>query len=306
MRKTSFFKTVRDIRARKKWYDVFPPDVEILRADPGKPGYFLLRAVDVAELLNKPAIEVSGFWRHVRKFQIDLQKIAHGLGLRGKYLSTKSGLSPAAQRDYEKAMRKFFRAVQKAAPATDFELLKARLKYAADPFGGPRGIGIRRLHISNEKERKLILRFVGELLGWALEAQCQGRPPDDTNILIFHLVNSLTVWKRKKDKYGLPSIPLFDKHGFHKLERQWDDMARCLIWIHYHIFRIPWLASFIKSHASSDSGRSMIKLKKIIQRRHDHLWPPKDRRRGDPEAAVYYVGIKRIVAEGNRFRAWRL
>jgi len=306
MKTQTFRKFVEEIKARQEWYDVFPPDVEIRRPDLKNPDYFLPGALSVVDVLCKPTIKISGRHRLVWRFLIELQKIKHGLGLRGKYQKTKSGLSPAAQRDYEKAVREFLRTVRTAAPATDFELLKGRLKYTGDPSGGPWGMGIRRLHISKHKDRDFILRFVGDLLGWAQETAHRGRPPDDTNILIFHLVNSLTVWKRKKDKYGSPCIPVFDKHGFHKFERRWDDIARTLIWIHYHAFPIPWLASFIKSHASSEAGRSMIKLKKIIQRRYAHLGPPKDRRRQDPEAAVYRIGIQRVVAEGDRFIAWPL
>jgi hypothetical protein len=242
----------------------------------------------VAQVLSQPELKIAGLYRPAWIFRGEVKKIHEGMTGYGKYSKAERRSCRTPTRDYTRAVSGFMMRLRKAAPATDFDILEARLKHE--------------FRIVTAGDRVLLLDFIRQLVGWALESRREGRPPDDSNILIYYVVNQLTYWKRGPD-----GSPLFDKRRRHKLERRWDDAAEMLIWLHYHQFPMPWLSSFIRKYAKADADRAVLDLKKIIQRRYSHLAHRAPiGRRGDPEGAFYPLGIRRVVAETDKFRAWEL
>ena len=111
---------------------------------------------------------------------------------------------------------------------------------------------------------------------------------------MYHLVNSLTLWQRKKN-----GEPRKDKRGRIKVEPRWDDVARVFIWLHYKRLRIPWLAMFIKRHATNDATSAMTDLKKLMQSRYSHLSKYAALGQTD-EAAFFPLGLVRVVSLKDR------
>jgi hypothetical protein len=153
------------------------------------------------------------------------------------------------------------------------------------------------VRIERATDQKYVEEVVRQLLGFSKKTRQKGRPPDDGSILLFYLVNSLTLWQRTKNGEVRK-----DKKRLIKVERRWDEIARVLIWLHYKKLRIPWLAAFIKRHASMDAARAMNDLKKLLQSRYSHL--SKHAHSGlTGEAFSFPLGVKRVVLSEDHLSA---
>jgi hypothetical protein len=235
--------------------------------------------LDIVNVLQQPRLHISRLYKEIHRFRREIVKIDEGLLQYGKY-SKSDRIRGLPEADYCSAIRRFLASVKRSIPTVDLRGLDHELRYR----------GSRQLSIEKRADREDIQKFVLKLLKWVKGTRRKGRPPDDGSILLYHLVNSLTRWQRKKD-----GKPRKDRHGRFKVDRCWDDVARVLIWLHYNRIKIPWLAIFIKNHASKDARRAIIELKKLVQSRYSHL-----NNHADPgqtyEGAFSPIGILRVVS----------
>jgi len=274
MKLRTFGEFVEEIKTRQGWDDVFPPEVDYKRSRhyaEGQGGYFppglasegpflWPGAKDVLNILEHRALSGPGLYAAVRAFRKDVQRIHEGLLRYGKYTKD-DRITDRPQEDYVAAVRVFMRKISRADPLMKVEPFERSLL----------SVNGRGLQITNERHRELIDAFSKRFLAGLRAASREGRPVQPDNILIYHLVNNLTAWRRKRDGTAMK-----DKRGRFKLERRWDDVAHVLIWVHYKRMTIPWVSSFLQRYARSSIEPTLLRLKKVIQRKYAHLGPPAD------------------------------
>ncbi len=288
MRLRTFGEFVEEIKTRREWGEVFPPEVDYKRSrhyaegqgsyfspDLASEGPFLWPgAKDILNILEHRALSGSGLYAAVRAFCQDVQRIHEGLLRYGKY--TKDDWeADRPQKDYTVAVRAFLRRLKRVDPLLNVALFERSLLF----------VNGQALRIKDKRHHERIEAFCKRFRNGLRATSREGRPIRPENIFIYHLVNNLTVYRRKRDGAAMK-----DKRGSFKLERRWDDVARVLLWVHYKRMSMPWVSSFIQRYARSAAGPSMIRLKKTIQRKYAHLGPPKAKKNSKGERPLIDLG----------------
>lgn len=274
MRAKSFGAFTEEIRSLREWEDVFPRDVdEIMKAYAEQyrgfvipdsmidEGYSWRGAKDVLNVLEHRALSGPRLYAAVRSFRHDVQRIYEGQLPYGRYTKA-DRVDERPRKDYEAAVRRFTGLLKRADPRLNTAPFERSLLFVRD----------QPLKITNEKHRDLIMVFCKQFIAGLETVKREGRPVQSDNLFLYHLVNNLTVYRRKKD-----GTPMKDKRGLYKLERRWGDAARVLIWVHYKRMPIPWMSSFVRRFARSPVGPTLIRLHRVIQHKYGHLGPPPDK-----------------------------
>ncbi len=314
-----FSDLVAKVRERGTWLEAFGWSDRL--GSSGK-ALFLPGPLQVAEALSQPELKIAGLYRLTKVFLSSVESIHYALSsvtedergrwYNGKYSRTDSNSKRGPDSAYRQTVSTFIESLRKASPGADFEILNARLTRTLRISKKGKVRPGRLLKISNDEDRKKVLGLIQDLLDWSRKRRREGRPPDDSNILVYHVVNHVTYWKRARVRRGdfrWPDIaPLYDRRGRHKLERRWSAASEMLIWLHYHQFRMPWLESFIRKNVRADADRALLQLQKVIQRRYAHLAHRAGRikQRDGQEGGFCPLEIQRIVAYPDKFTAWEL
>ena len=264
---------------------MFPPEVDLKRTSAymkglvnypewlGQGGFAWPGAREVVDILRLHVLEGPRLLIIIRRFRAEVQAIHEGLLPYGKYTKAER-MRDKPQRDYGQAVRGFLAGLRRADPGIPIAGLRLRLL----------GTRTRSLEIYKSRDRNRVLFFCREFLKGLGQARKEGRPPKPNSILIYHLVNNLTEYRRKNGR------PLMDKRRRNKLERRWDDAVRVLVWIHYNRMPMPWLGQLVRRWGRSPAAAMTLRVKKIIQRKYAHLGPPADAGLS-PEAAFHPLGI---------------